>query len=75
MVDGSERLQGSDNDLWCFCGEERNKLFDNGIGYIELDVEKESLDGGGFRGRTTCYALLDDRLDGRRAGAVKRMLA
>lgn len=75
MVDGGEGLQGSDNDLWCFRGEEGNKLFDDGIGYIEFDVKKESLDGGGFRGRTTCYALLDNRLDSRCAGAVECMLA
>ena len=74
MIDGGERLQGSDDDLWCFCGEEGDELFDDGIGYIEFDVEKESLDGGSFRGRTTCYALLDNRLDGRRAGAGECVL-
>ena len=75
MVDGGERLQSSDNDLWCFCSEEWDELFDDGVGYIKFDVEKESLDGGSFRGGTTCNALLDNRLNGRCAGTVECMLA
>jgi hypothetical protein len=69
VVDGGERLQGSDDDFWCLCGEEGNELFDDGIGYVEFDVEKESLDGGGFCGRTTGHTFFDDGLDCRCAGA------